>query len=55
MELLKIHFVLVSYENDAEGDLATIMCIFLYLSQYLPSPVANSTQFWHRNNRLRYS
>lgn len=44
-ELLKIHFILVSYGNDAEGDLTTIMCMCLYLSQYLPNPPANSTQF----------
>ena len=52
-ELLKIHFLLVSCGNDAEGDLITIMCICLYLSLYLPNPLANSTQFWHRNKRLR--
>lgn len=42
-ELLKIHFILVSYGNGAEGD-PPPSCICLYLSQYLPNPLANATQ-----------
>lgn len=43
-ELLKIHFILVSYGNDAEGDFTTITCICICPGTFAtPCPVPLSS------------